>query len=80
MGGSVSRDALEEHKGLLDALCGPAVIAGHQLEQLFQFSAPLSSLPPLEVENAVAEYCGRLREWRPAPPDTRAAPLQHSAR
>jgi hypothetical protein len=63
MGASVSKDALE-HTGLLDALCGPSAIEPRKLEQLFHFSAPLSSLPPLEVENAVAELCGRLREWR----------------
>jgi hypothetical protein len=65
MGGAVSKDSLESHKGLLDALCGPSQIQPAHLEQLFIFSAPLSSLPPLEVENAVAEYCGRLREWPP---------------
>ncbi len=60
MGATVSKDSLESHKNLLDLLCGPSQIESHKLEELFQFNAPLSSLPPLEVENTVAEYCGRL--------------------
>lgn len=64
MGGSVSKDTLESHRGLLDLLCGPAQITPAKLDQLFLFNAPLASLPPLEVETAVAGYCGRLRKCR----------------
>ena len=62
MGGSVSRQALDNHKKHLSQLCGPSAIhIGDPFwSQLAQSPLHLSALDPREVQRVMEPYCQQL--------------------